>query len=92
MIVLQCKLDIKFKLKSIVGVRDFLKGNLRARYGKIFENHCSKHLRCNFVESICHCLLQLISVRVSLLCRFSFMKLHKELSHAVRPSQDFHSS
>ena len=31
MIMLQCKLDIKFKLKSIVGVRNFVKYNLRVR-------------------------------------------------------------
>ena len=42
MIMLQCKLDIKFKLKSIVGVRDFVKYNLRIRNDKKVENHCSR--------------------------------------------------
>ena len=37
--MLQSKLDNKFKLKSIAGVRDFLKGILRARNGKKVENH-----------------------------------------------------
>ena len=49
MIMLQCKIDIKFNLKSIVGVRDFVKYNLRVRNDKKVENHCSKPFRylCN---------------------------------------------
>ena len=42
MIMLRCKLDIKFKLKSIVGVCDFVKYNSRVRNDKKVENHCSR--------------------------------------------------
>ena len=42
MIMLQCKLDIKFKQKSIVGVHDFLKYKLRVCNDKKVENHFAK--------------------------------------------------
>ena len=45
MFTLQCKLDIQFKLKSIVGVCDFLKCNLRIRNDKKVENHWSMLFR-----------------------------------------------
>ena len=40
--MVQCNVDIKFKLKSKVGVRDFVKHNLRVRNDKRVENHCTR--------------------------------------------------
>ena len=37
MIMLQCKLDIKFNLESIMVAHDFLKGNLKVRNNKKVE-------------------------------------------------------